>query len=340
MAERRKVALAAATLALGLLGAALAAEALLRLRGHRPWTPLDVPAFGVRDTHPVLGWTNRPGRHLLPPFGGHGEPVPLSFLEDRSRATGAPAGVGPEVWLLGCSWTEGWGVADEASFAARLQQRFPALRFRNFASAGYGTYQSLLALEDLLGRRPAPALVLYGFIQLHEGRNVAAPSWLRVLSALGRTEARWPGLPYVSLRADGALVRHPPERYPAWPLREQLASVSFLQHVYAESRARRRLAAARSITTLLMIAMRESAQAKGAGFRVVMLHFGNDTGRTAYERFLERNRMRPIDCALPFPEELRVPNDGHPNAEMHARIARCIGDALEASERLVRGPEG
>ena len=61
--------------------------------------------------------------------------------------------------VLGCSFVQGWALSDEETFAWKLQERFVRARVLNFGTAGYGTTQSLLALERYLeepGARMAP----------------------------------------------------------------------------------------------------------------------------------------------------------------------------------------
>ena len=67
--------------------------------------------------------------------------------------------------LVGCSFTMGWAVADDETWAWRLQELRPDVEVVNRGVGGYGTLQSLLLLEQLLGRDgQRPARVLYGFI--------------------------------------------------------------------------------------------------------------------------------------------------------------------------------
>jgi hypothetical protein len=50
-------------------------------------------------------------------------------------------------------------------------------------------------------------------------------------------------------------------------------------------------------------------------------------------RFFRAHDIDFIDCNYPILPRLRVPGEGHPNGEMHARWARCIGDRLETVDR-------
>ena len=55
-------------------------------------------------------------------------------------------------------------------------------KIKNFAVGGYGTYQSLLMQERILGYKKNIKVIVYGFIDHHELRNVAAGSWMSFLN--------------------------------------------------------------------------------------------------------------------------------------------------------------
>ncbi len=56
------------------------------------------------------------------------------------------------VAFLGDSYTYGAGVADEDTFVWKLNERFPDISFDNYAICGYGPYQNLLELRDILAK--------------------------------------------------------------------------------------------------------------------------------------------------------------------------------------------
>lgn len=153
-----------------LVGAAglalLASEAAARLWGAMQDQP--GPAqFLLHDDR--LGWRNRPdfaGQHVTRDFA-----VAVCFDADGARCDNShpappPAGAGL-VLAIGDSTTFGWGVAAEATFAARLGGRL-GLPVRNFGVSGYGSDQQLLQLEGLLRHHRARLVIV-----THQDNDVA-----------------------------------------------------------------------------------------------------------------------------------------------------------------------
>jgi hypothetical protein len=276
----------------------LLAEIVLRAAGHGPWqvSTLDAREPVMNQPDPVRGWRNRPGRYVIPPYTAGGRETEIHILPDGSRATGAGEPDGRRVLVLvGGSYTRGNGLSDEQTSAWKLQARFPELRVQNHGTGGYGTYQSLLALEEILPRSDV-AFVLYGFIDHHEVRNVAPPGWIDLLSRFSRR--RQVRVPYCTLDARGELVRHPPASYPAWPLRRWLATVAFAERAVAYAGGSERAAQGRAVTERLLVEMEARSRRHGSGFAVVLLSVGPDA-KAHYPTFLARSGIRVADCARP-----------------------------------------
>jgi hypothetical protein len=322
----------------------LLAEIVLRAAGHGPWqvSTLDAREPVMNQPDPVRGWRNRPGRYVIPPYTAGGRETEIHILPDGSRATGAGEPDGRRVLVLvGGSYTRGNGLSDEQTSAWKLQARFPELRVQNHGTGGYGTYQSLLALEEILPRSDV-AFVLYGFIDHHEVRNVAPPGWIDLLSRFSRR--RQVRVPYCTLDARGELVRHPPASYPAWPLRRWLATVAFAERAVAYAGGSERAAQGRAVTERLLVEMEARSRRHGSGFAVVLLSVGPDA-KAHYPTFLARSGIRVADCARPVTAAYQVPGEGHPNDRLTTIWSRCIerelGDVLRAlSDRTARVTPG
>lgn len=326
----RRALQAAASLLLGLGMALLAGEGLLRLTGHAPFRSLprrpNEPVLFEPD--PVLGWRSRPGRLEVPGFVPGSGSIRLTNLPDGARSTGdGPPPPAPSLALLGGSFVQGWGVSDDETFAWALQRRWPGLRVANHGTGGYGTVQVLLQLERLLDGPDPPAAVLYGFVFLHEDRNVASADWLY---SLALTASRGNGAtPWASLSPRGTLEIHPPARYPRWPLDRTLASVRFAEDLAVRAAARERTRRKRDITFRLIGRLAALARRHGVPFGVVLLWM-DPSAKRDYVAFLRRRHVTSLDCVFPLPLERRVPGDGHPDASQHALWADCVGRGVDA----------
>jgi hypothetical protein len=322
---RRSIVLFVVAVSLG--GAELGA----RFSGRQPRSAIPRPEPVLHAPDAVLGWKPAPGSYVLGPHVTGGDRVTMTILPDGARANGAPAMPDrPTVALIGCSFTIGWAVADGETWGARLHGERPDLGIVNRGVAGYGTYQSLLVLEQLLvDRKRRPAWVLYGDIG-HDLRNIGSLAWLGTLAETRDMVAA----PYATLRPNGAIRRHAPQRYPALPLHEHLASVALVEHVWARWRVRDRAGTSpRRLTERLLLDMAALAKRSGVGFSVVVLTLDEHV-RRARLAFAAQHRIDVIDCNQRLSPTLTIPGDGHPNARAHQQWGDCVAKAMSQPQRL------
>jgi hypothetical protein len=303
------------------------AEVGLRLLRYRPWghgaSRTDEPALHEPDS--ILGWVNKPGHYVLPPYVPGDSEREVTILADHSRTVGGLSAGGGRVVFLGCSVTAGYGLSDADTFAWKLQHAHPQLHFANYGTAAYSTLQSLLRMEQLLARSPPPRLVLYGFITQHEARNVATYDWLRGLALTASRGHRAP--PYVTLRAGNTLERHPPEAFSVWPLADHLVAVRVADDAYMHLVTYGRTSHAAQATKRLLLEMTALARSHSMPFGVVFL-LAEEEKKREYVDFFRENDVPYVDCVQPLSEKNRIPGEGHPNGQLNSVWAQCISDKL------------
>ena len=306
-------------------------EGVLRLMGFTPWTYLatDRSEPTTSEFDPVLGWKSKEGSFVFPPYGPRGGQTVLTILPSGMRKSWEhQKGSGdrrPKIIFAGCSFTQGWALSDRETFPWKVQQKLPSFEVLNFGTNGYGTYQSLLLLERVLPAIPDPRIVIYGFIDHHEDRNVATGDWLELLASYARRGHVY--VPSVTADEEGRLHRHPPERYQPLPFREHLALVALAEKALAKIRTQGRAKQGRIVTQQLMLEMRTLSSAQGADFAVALFDY-SDEAKASYMDFLSKNGIGVIDCYVPRREDFVVPGEGHPNGKLNSLWAECITDYL------------
>jgi hypothetical protein len=318
-------------LLLGLLLSLALAELGVRAAGHRPWgrgKPRAQPP--IHEPDEVLGWRNRAGEFVWPEGAPGTGPIRTTFWEGGLRATATErASRDRRALVLGCSFTQGWAVSDEETYAWRLQSTLPWIEVLNYGTAAYGTYQSLLALERYLASGEAPPeIVIYGFVPFHAERNVAAPVWVRGLTQVG--ESAILRVPYVTLDRRLRAERHAPTSYPRSVVVEWSAAAALAFDAGYELSSGDRADQARPVTRALLREMRRLTDRHGVALLAVLLARATPGEAKAWASVLSQDGIAMVDCSHPDQGtlDMQVPGYGHPNAEMNRHWAACLRRAL------------
>ena len=125
-----------------------------------------------------IGWIQKKGKYKFPKWSNDGYETNFTVDFDGSRYSQINNISNEMIIFLGGSLTQGWAVDNKESFVSLFQKQNPEYKIKNFAVGGYGTYQSLLMQERILGYKKNIKVIVYGFIDHHELRNVAAGSWM------------------------------------------------------------------------------------------------------------------------------------------------------------------
>ncbi len=308
----------------------IGAEVILRIIGYQPWQ------FIIHENEPrmheynsTLGWRNKAGQYKLAPYESGESEIQMTFLEMGLRKTHERQSnirdERPKIIFAGGSYTQGWAISDYETFPWKVQERFPSFEALNYGTGGYGTYQSLLTLEQILPVVHDPEIVLYGLIDHHETRNVAPAHWLAALSKY--SERSHVFVPYATVDNNNRLIRHQPEAYSSWPFRQKLALISLAEKAFMKVKTYTRKNQKRQVTKKILLQMQELNAKHGTRFLVVMLELDPEDKRH-YKKFLESNGIIAIDCTSPLSKELTVKGEGHPNGEMNSKWASCIEDSM------------
>jgi hypothetical protein len=305
----------------------LGAEIFARSSGYRPSQPVEVSAEekaareeeGFAKPDPAKGWVNRGGsvRSIEP---GH---VIMNFLPDgrRSDPLGNKGDDKPKILVVGCSFTQGYGVTDTETYAHLVNAALPEAEVLNFGTGGYGTYQSLLRIRSYFSPHatfPTP-LVIYGLIGNHEIRNVAAADWVLAINAIP---------PHVRI-VGGRMIEVPQGSISPWHLESQSALIVMahrgaLNATYSVSTEEQDEVLRRLVET-----MDETVR----GNRSSLLVVGLMDVPSWFTEWAANHKINYVDCVDPGSAQhdpsLQVGGTGaHPSALLHRRWAGCVRKAL------------
>lgn len=264
----------------------------------------------IQSGNPRIGHVHRPGASAVL----MGVPVEINADGLRDRDYAVARGGGERIVLLGDSLTFGWGVAEEQTFGTLLEEELSRHRpteVLNFGTGNYNTEQQVnLFLDEGLKYRPDRVVVFY-FI------NDAEPTprksrW----EVLGHSRA----FTFFWSRFKAARSR----------LTQSRSFRDYYADLYADEQPGWKGAREAFLT------LRDVCAERGIDLKVVLLpelHQLRDYPFAAEYRtvadFLERNGIATLDITPSFadvdnPMSLWVaPDDAHPNAIAHARIAEA-----------------
>jgi hypothetical protein len=234
----KKLLLASACLVLTTAATLALAEGVARLLGYRPSRPAPAPTAGGGPAafreHPTLGFVPAPGAARFESPGRFA--FTMTKLDSGLRITHAlesytrPRAPKKEIWIFGCSFTQGWFLNDDETYAWRLQEELPDYEVVNFGVSAYGTLQSLIQLREALGRgERAPNLAVMAYADFQDQRNTATRIWRKYMAAtLAGVQ-----YPYARPGPNGELeILRDPFAYREFPFKHHSALMSALETLY------------------------------------------------------------------------------------------------------------
>lgn len=307
-------------------------ECILRLKGHQLPPARPVQKKPIMQLDEQLGWKHIPGEFLLPPNSASLDSVNITIANDGSRKTSTnTVEYKDELLFIGGSFTFGWGLSNQEHVAWKVQNEIKNLKIKNKAVGAYGTYQSLLVLEDELKNGKRPKQVIYGYIAHHKLRNVAEGNWAMLMHDIRGTQHV--KVPYVTVNASGKLLRHDPFEVYQIPLARQLVSIYSLQVAYLNFQSKKRVENANGIFEKLVLKMQELCKTYDIDFHVAIL-YEEPKEIDNLTSFFQHNDIPYIDCNVPLSHENTIENDGHPIQSVHTEWAERIVKRLRDDNPL------
>jgi hypothetical protein len=311
-----------------LFGSILGTELGLRLTGYGP---LDItvaseeqktrfiPPF-TRD--PLSGWTLLPGTFELL-LAKRDRRSLITINQDSSRITSnhsvTERATSSGIVFIGDSYTFGEGLDNNETMAWQVQQQLPEINVYNFGVPGYGTCQSWLRVRKLLSNGIRANVLVYGFSDFHEERNILAPQmdWVTAIrNSTGSSE-----YPRCYIAGSSIVVEAPRD----WSLLISLARRSALAKslvgiwlsLLEDSANSRRL------TEALLLELNALSKKHGSTFLVFLQDLSIESHRH-YVKFFTDNRIPYSDGSTELANgQHRLP-DGHPGPETNRAWAEKI----------------
>lgn len=297
----------------------------MRLCGYEPWHEFDLeahvePGGTLYQPHPIRGYMHRPGEFRITLHTGYTYRNTRSL--DSLRITHPPRSDDPhhprkEIWIFGCSMTEGWSVNDEETYAWVLQEKLPDKEVRNFGVNGYGTLQSLMQFREGLAERNPPETVIVAYARFHDDRNAFLRRYRKVVVPYNRLGALV--FPYARLDADGALQIHSPvASYAEFPLMRQSALMHFLEQAYNVTE--RWTYRSHDVSKAIIRAFADECSERNIRFIVAGLH-----SESLDLEMMTWCRQQGIEAVnISVPDYSNWPHDPHPRPAAHRQYAEKL----------------
>lgn len=255
----------------------------------------------IWQSDPVYGFSHKPnssGIHQTSDFR-----ATYTIDANQGRVVETPVQPKAKLLLLGGSYTFGHGVNDDDCFASLVAENFPEVEVVNRGVMGWGTSQSMLALDEALAGSDPPDVVIYSMIPHHVNRNYIRRSWVESISTWSHRH------PHFEL-VDGKITN--------------LGLVSLEKSIPDSTEVRVKEL---ELTSAYLIAMAEACADRQIGFAVSLLPEGK--WPPSVIETLVRSEVPMLDLS-----ELAVEGfayDIHPNPDDHEAIAVALTEFLRAT---------
>lgn len=300
-------------------------EISLRLLNFEKWKYFETDHESFFKTDEELGWIAKEGTYNFQETKKNNNIKKIKILEDGHRNTGKNTSK-DKILIIGGSFTQGWNVDDEETFAFQIQNKTSRHKVLNFGQSGYSGLQSLLLLKRVIKSNINTKYVIYGFIPHHEYRNVARGEWLRTLAKYkSRGHSDTPKIPYALIDKKKDLLIKDLIGYPNLPLKEHSALITLVERKYMRILTKRRKKIQDDVAKKIFLEMSQVSKENDAKFILI----GLSTNLKKYENFLKKNNINFKECNLNLTRKFLIENDYHPNYLAHNFYSKCIIEKIK-----------
>ena len=345
--SRRKRFLFALLICSVIVAAFLGVSEIVLRRKIGPWrvrspatTLLVEPRQPYYRKHSALGYQPVAGTFKITLPGNysfsitHGENgLRITRPADSSVATGEK-----EIWIFGCSFTEGWTLNDNETYPWLLQAQLKNHEVTNFGVGGYGTLQSLIQFRETLKTGRKPALVVLSYASFHDRRNTLARSWMKTRMTYGPSvylsDVQLPYMKWSADRKPELLYR--PIEYREFPLARYSAIANTLDETY--NRIADQTYHSHEVSKSLIEDFAELCRTNQIDF--VVAGITSDAVTAEMLEYCKSRGMTTVDISvdLNIKENTNLPYDNHPSALANRQYAEKLQTLL--CSRLIGEPCG
>ena len=230
-----------------------------------------------------------------------------------------------EIIFLGGSFTFGEGLETKQTFAYKLNHLFKHDNINNLAVAAYGTLQSYLVLKRYLKQNKSPKLVVYGFVDFHEYRNVSHWSWL---TGMAKNNSGNIHMPYCRLK-EKRISCEMTRTFKAWKTSQFSAFSFFIQSFFHKMQDLGLKNDLHLIMKHNLLMLKNSSEIHNSRFLIVYLHSLNRP-KDFYINIFNELGLDYVDCIHPEAKtsEYVLQKNAHPNEKLNDFWVNCISNKL------------
>lgn len=291
--------------------------------------------YNLKDS--ALGYSPRPGKVKVTLAGPYS--FTITHLPNGLRITHPldtyPGESKQEIWIFGCSLTEGWTVNDADTYPWLLQEKLRRYEVVNFGVGGNSTVQSLIQFREALQNRKRPPLVILSYASIHDPRNTLAPAWRKRItnSAVQRIEDI--RMPYVRQSGDTTTeILYESVEYHEVPFARYSALANSLDDTY--NRLLGKTYHSHDVSKVLIEEFSNLCKANRIDFIVAGIGFDSTTAEML--EYCKGRGIATVDISVDprIKENTNLPYDAHPSAVANRQYAQKLAAFLSNQGRFAK----